>query len=703
MLIQEIYIHGIGPYTDPQTISLEGNLIGIYGRNGAGKTFLLEAPFAALYGTFPSRKGTIYDQVNDRLTKGEIRIKFSLNGEVYEAKRVIDKKGKKQLCTLSKGGSPIAGPKAAEYLNAVRTLLGTEDTVLASTFSADNLSGDLTILPGSKRKELLAEWVGLEHYQALSDAAKEKAKGLEGSLAEARARLEILLERAEGIESLKEHIAILKEEIETISKEIEGWESERDKIERRLAALNEKRKTLEQLKQRKESTGEELLMLRERYRRLCEDRRKTLSIIKEKPYLLKKMEEHRQVSELVNQLEQKMNAMLQKREKVQREKESLIERLHQVEKEIARISSKITEAERESETIDRVRCDRRDCPFLKSAWAAREILPSLREKLKAREELAEKIREKIASVPVYEVPRGLSNQLEGLKKRKQGLDGEILRLARLEEAEKRLSYFEAEIRATIESGKRKKDELKRTLEQIKEIELELKDHEEEKEALSVVRLKLDSLRSSLQEKNMSLGDLTRRLEEAEKAREEAERLKEKVNRLKEDFEDYSFICEMFGKCGIQPLLMEASLPRLEELTRQFLSSICERQFSVMFNTTRETKSGKVQETLDIVVTDLETGARRDIANFSGGEKTLIRQAIRMASAVFRSEVHRCRWDTFFCDESFGRLDEINARQLLSAMSALTNHFKKVVYISHERELIEIASQRVHIENGKIVQ
>ena len=75
----------------------------------------------------------------------------------------------------------------------------------------------------------------------------------------------------------------------------------------------------------------------------------------------------------------------------------------------------------------------------------------------------------------------------------------------------------------------------------------------------------------------------------------------------------------------------------------------------------------------------------------------------MASAVFRSEVHKNRWDTFFCDESFGKLDEVNARQLLSAMKALTNYFKKVVYISHERELIEIASQKVLVENGKIAR
>ncbi|AMM40766.1 chromosome segregation protein SMC [Candidatus Desulfofervidus auxilii] len=703
MLIQEIHVDGIGPYTNPQTLTLEGNLVGIYGRNGAGKTFLLEATFATLYGNFPSRKGTIYDQINDNLTKGELSIKFSLNGELYQAKRVIDKKSKKQLCTLSKNGSPIAGPKTAEYLNAIRTLLGTEETVLASTFSTDDFTGDLTLLPGSKRKELLAEWLELEHYQTLSDAAKEKARGLESSLAEARARLEILLERAEGTESLREHIRALKGEINTIRKEIESWESEKDKIERKLAALNEKRKTLEQLKQRRETINEELLMLRERYRKLCDDRRKILSIMKEKPYLLKKMAEHKEISELVDQLEQKVNAMLEKREKAQKEKDSLTKKLHEVEKEIARISSKLAAAKRESETIDRVRCNRRDCPFLQSAWAAREVLPSLTKRLKAKEELAEKIREKIASVSVCEIPRGVAIQLASLKKRKQELNEEVLRLTRLEEAEKRLAYFEAEIRATVESGKRKKDELKRTLQQIEEIELELKDHEGGEEVLSVVRLKLDSLRSSLQDKNMSLGDLTRRLEEAEKAREEAEKLREKVERLREDFEDYSFICEMFGKCGIQPLLMEASLPRLEQLTQQFLSSICERQFNVTFKTTKETKSGKIQETLDIVVTDLETGTKRDIANFSGGEKTLIRQAIRMASAVFRSEVHKNRWDTFFCDESFGKLDEVNARQLLSAMKALTNYFKKVVYISHERELIEIASQKVLVENGKIAR
>ena len=701
MLIQEIHIDGIGPYTNPQTLTLEGNLVGIYGRNGAGKTFLLETTFATLYGNFPSRKGTIYDQINDNLTKGELSIKFSLNGELYQAKRVIDKKSKKQLCTLSKNGSPIAGPKTAEYLNAIRTLLGTEETVLASTFSTDDFTGDLTLLPGSKRKELLAEWLELEHYQTLSDAAKEKARKLEQNLAGIEAELNILTQRAEGKENFRQHIKTLTEELNTIRQEIQIWESEKSTIDRKLAALEEKRKTLNQLNQRKISIEEELSSLRQKYKRLCEDKKQILSLIKEKPHLLKAKKQHQALVKEIESLEQQLNTTIAQKEKAQKAKDDLINKLHYLEKEIVSIKNKIATAKRESETIERVNCDRRDCPFLKNAWAARDSLPSLVKSLNAKKYLVSEIKQKINSITISEIPQQLLNKLTRLKNKKQELDAEVLKLARLEEAEKRLVHIKSELDAITQTGKIRKDELTAILANIDDINLKLKDHHEVLEKLSAVNTKLDSLKSSFEDKNITLGNLTRSLEDAEKAEKEAENLKQKIDMLRTDHKDYSFICEMLGKNGIQPLLMEASLPRLEQLTQQFLSSICERQFNVTFETTKETKSGKIQETLDIVVTDLETGTKRDIANFSGGEKTLIRQAIRMASAVFRSEVHKNRWDTFFCDESFGKLDEVNARQLLSAMKALTNYFKKVVYISHERELIEIASQKVLIENGKI--
>jgi len=701
MLIQEIHIDGIGPYTNPQTLTLEGNLVGIYGRNGAGKTFLLETTFATLYGNFPSRKGTIYDQINDNLTKGELSIKFSLNGELYQAKRVIDKKSKKQLCTLSKNGSPIAGPKTAEYLNAIRTLLGTEETVLASTFSTDDFTGDLTLLPGSKRKELLAEWLELEHYQTLSDAAKEKARKLEQNLAGIEAELNILTQRAEGKENFRQHIKTLTEELNTIRQEIQIWESEKSTIDRKLAALEEKRKTLNQLNQRKISIEEELSSLRQKYKRLCEDKKQILSLIKEKPHLLKAKKQHQALVKEIESLEQQLNTTIAQKEKAQKAKDDLINKLHYLEKEIVSIKNKIATAKRESETIERVNCDRRDCPFLKNAWAARDSLPSLVKSLNAKKYLVSEIKQKINSITISEIPQQLLNKLTRLKNKKQELDAKVLKLARLEEAEKRLVHIKSELDAITQTGKIRKDELTAILANIDDINLKLKDHHEVLEKLSAVNTKLDSLKSSFEDKNITLGNLTRSLEDAEKAEKEAENLKQKIDMLRTDHKDYSFICEMLGKNGIQPLLMEASLPRLEQLTQQFLSSICERQFNVTFETTKETKSGKIQETLDIVVTDLETGTKRDIANFSGGEKTLIRQAIRMASAVFRSEVHKNRWDTFFCDESFGKLDEVNARQLLSAMKALTNYFKKVVYISHERELIEIASQKVLIENGKI--
>ncbi len=108
------------------------------------------------------------------------------------------------------------------------------------------------------------------------------------------------------------------------------------------------------------------------------------------------------------------------------------------------------------------------------------------------------------------------------------------------------------------------------------------------------------------------------------------------------------------------------------------------------------------DALDIIVTDLATGRKRDIANFSGGEKTLLREVIRMGMSIFQAERSgKQKWDTFFLDESLAELDDINSRKFLDTIPALTRWFLRILFISHDKELTLRAERQVKVSEGRI--
>jgi exonuclease SbcC len=154
----------------------------------------------------------------------------------------------------------------------------------------------------------------------------------------------------------------------------------------------------------------------------------------------------------------------------------------------------------------------------------------------------------------------------------------------------------------------------------------------------------------------------------------------------------------FGKKGVQALLIESSIPEIEDEANRLLSRMTDGRMNLRFETQRESKSGdSTIETLDIRIAD-EIGTR-DYELYSGGEAFRINFAIRIAISKILSRRAGARLQTLMIDEGFGTQDAQGRERLVEAINAIQDDFEKLIIITHIDELKDAFPVRIDVWKG----
>ena len=157
-------------------------------------------------------------------------------------------------------------------------------------------------------------------------------------------------------------------------------------------------------------------------------------------------------------------------------------------------------------------------------------------------------------------------------------------------------------------------------------------------------------------------------------------------------QDEQSICQelavAFGRQGVQAMLIETVVPRLEDETNLLLGRMTDNRMNVKLETQRDRASGNgdPRETLDIIVSD-ELGPR-GYEMFSGGEAFRVNLAMRIALSKVLAQRTGAPLPTLFIDEGFGTQDAIGRERILDVISAIGNDFEKVLVITHLDDLKE---------------
>lgn len=195
--------------------------------------------------------------------------------------------------------------------------------------------------------------------------------------------------------------------------------------------------------------------------------------------------------------------------------------------------------------------------------------------------------------------------------------------------------------------------------------------------------------------NNMVGRLRERLEQAEKALLRLEDNRLKLQAEEQQRKRFDVLQNAFSNRGIQAMLIgEYALPSLEYEVNRLLGRMTDNQLYLSFKTSHSTKAGKVQEVLEIEVSD--TIGTRPLEAFSGGEAFRISFALRIAlSKLLTHRVGR-RLETLIIDEGFGTQDAQGRERLVEAINSISDEFRTILVITHVNEVRDMFPTQILI-------
>ena len=154
------------------------------------------------------------------------------------------------------------------------------------------------------------------------------------------------------------------------------------------------------------------------------------------------------------------------------------------------------------------------------------------------------------------------------------------------------------------------------------------------------------------------------------------------------------LAQVFGKKGIQAMLIESALPEIEAEANNLLGRMTNGRMTLTFETQQATKKGNIAETLDIRIAD-ELGTR-NYEMFSGGEGFRIDFAVRIALSRLLARRAGAPLPTLIIDEGFGTQDADGIGKLKEAINSIQGDFQKILVITHIDELKESFPVRINV-------
>ncbi|MCY4582708.1 MAG: SMC family ATPase [Chloroflexi bacterium] len=212
--------------------------------------------------------------------------------------------------------------------------------------------------------------------------------------------------------------------------------------------------------------------------------------------------------------------------------------------------------------------------------------------------------------------------------------------------------------------------------------------EQELGAASARRDNLQARKGSLENEMQQIAQAAADLAEAEGRRDV----------LTDEAGAYAELALAFGKGGVQALLMEAAIPRLEDEANDLLRLMTDGRMTLKLETQKERRSGgDAVETLEIVIAD-ELGSR-SYEMFSGGERFRIDFAVRIALSKVLAWRSGAPLPTLFIDEGFGTQDAEGRDRILEVIQAIEDRFERILVITHMDDIKEAFPVRIEVSRG----
>ena len=701
-------------------------LAAISGLNGAGKSSLLDAITWCIWGT--SRAGDSSDSlVHSGSNDMQVEFVFELDGHQFTIKRRRSKKGggSTALELWSNQHNLTEGTIKATQEKIIQTLRLTFETFTNSSYLRQGHADEFTTKGATDRKRILADILGLSHYDELEEKAKTRAKEaetklqlLEYQLLEIEAELSQKQEREKSLSSAQEEAKQVENKLKQVESLIKNIEEEKQNTLQSVRSLEEKRLQIETVKK-------ELKDLKSQVDLKEKAKMEFIDILNQKENIEKEYETLQTLQEKKKELEVKRSELIKVKDQLATTQKVLISREEKRALAIKGLEIEIqkfqTEEDQLQKQITQLTDHKSICPTCRQTIddkKNKEIILQSKDKISKNEIKIKELLEKITTykqivLPEEKIIKVLENQTTVLEnetkdwfemsQRVNGLEKYSNLFVKLQQAETGIKTHQ-EVILDLQKIYQNKQK------QIIDSENQLKDLNVFEEKLLKVRGQLSAqeiIKQDLSQKALELRSLVGEAKQLVSRTEQLENLqktkleeKEKLQKEKQIFDELALA---FGKKGIQAMIIEAAIPEIEDESNSLLNRLTEGRMKISLQTQRETKTklsdgGKgIVETLDIIISD-EMGERL-YENFSGGEQFRVNFAIRLAISKLLTHRAGAKLQFLAIDEGFGSQDAPGRARLVEAIDAIQDDFEKILVITHIEELKEEFPVRIEVSKN----
>jgi len=260
-------VHNFMPYRDNvPPLSFNGiHTACIAGDNGNGKSALIDAMTWALWGK--TRTKSDDDLIHQGQNETEVEFDFTVGGQPY---RIIRKHSRPKRRAAS--GKTIldfqiaadGGFKSISADSITRTQQKIIDTLhmdyatfINSAFLRQGHADEFTNQPPTRRKEVLGNILGLSLYDALEEAAKDRARQQETEKEQLNRALEDINQELAQKPAYEAEVEQAQEGLAQIDQLITGHESKLNSLRQKKESLENKRSQLAQLEEHVAATQRE--------------------------------------------------------------------------------------------------------------------------------------------------------------------------------------------------------------------------------------------------------------------------------------------------------------------------------------------------------------------------------------------------------------------------------------------------------------
>lgn len=680
-------------------------LAAISGLNGAGKSSLLDAISWCIWGV--SRAG---DSSDDLIHSGaedmQVEFSFELDDHVYKIKRRRVKKsgGSSALELWNNSHNLTEGTIKSTQEKIINTLHLTFETFTNSSYIRQGHADEFTTKGPTDRKRILSDILGLSHYDALEEKAKNRTKDsqitldlLNYQLLEIEAELTTKEGNEEKLKQAEEKISRVEKQLLEIEVNLKVLRDEKEK----LTIINQQRTKLEEnIKTNKQELDEILLQGKNRAERI-----KVLGQqLETLPEIEKQLEELKTLRKKKDEMESQKQKRFEIEKQIANYKADLAiknQKIEQIKKELSKVEEQLIQLNKEGAKCPTCGQDIGKDHKIKAKNELLENKTDLKKDLKeidTTKELMEvkKQEDLFKDLPILEDLSKITNQieqLENLQIQKEKLVGAKSELETEEKTVLELRGFYKNKLITVQALEKEITDFPNLASKL----LEINDIVSEKE------LELSKLRGEEKQARDVFGQvkqLMSRTQQLEK--QKIIKIEDKKN-LEKEKQIYEELALAFGKKGIQAMIIEAVIPEIEDEANRLLERLTEGRMKVSFQTQRETKTkvanGErgIVETLDIIISD-EMG-ERPYEMYSGGEAFRVNFAIRLAISKLLTHRAGAKLQFLVIDEGFGSQDAPGRARLVEAIDAIKDDFEKILIITHIEELKEEFPIRIEVSKG----